>query len=286
MSKLKRRERNFYSKFAVPKLRKMSESEYTNFNKALDLLHDSYDKVYFKPYDYFVPIPSSNYSVKNRTPDDIHGVVIHTTEGWRPPYRTFSDPERQASSHYSVERDGTVVQMVEEKDVSWHAGTGANNWTVGIEVTGFTVDDGQSYAVGDPIGFGMTQIRALAKLVANICKRNGLYPSRRTVFAHAHVGGCKHNSFVQPDSGDRITPYNPAIKGTGGGGGCHYDVGNDFPWTRFMILVLWFYWRNTILFSSVLLGTAGVVLYKKKKLPKPVTKKIDKTLKLVKGFWD
>ena len=246
----------------------MTEKEYMNFYSPLAKIHNNYQRVYGQPYDYYIPLTEPHYNVKNRTADDIHGVVIHTTEGWRPPLHTFNKAGRNASTHYSVERDGTVILMVHEKDRAWHAGSGVNDWSVGIETTGFSVHDGESAVVGDPIGFGMTQMNSLARLVADIAKRNKFRPSRRTVFAHQHTGGC-NSRYHSPESSQKATPYNPILKGTGGGSSCHHDVGNDFPWDKFMRMVYWYYYKNTIfMLGGLSLFAGGFYLYKKDKLPK------------------
>lgn len=245
---LKRYEKNFYDKNKVPNLRDMTDKEYANFVKGLNLLNED-ERVSGKHYDYW--LEAANYTRKNRTPNDIQAIVIHTTEGWSPSYFTFKDPERKASAHYGVERDGTVIYMVDEKDVAWHAGTSVNNWSVGIETTGFSVEDGESYAVNTPIGFGMTQIKALAKLTANIAKRNNIPIDRNHIFGHRHVGGCGSGI-----SSGRVEPGAPLLEGQGGGSGCHYDPGNDFPWDKFMALVKWYRYRS--LYMS-LYGIGGAI---------------------------
>jgi N-acetylmuramoyl-L-alanine amidase len=54
--------------------------------------------------------------------------------------RSFSDPERKASSQLVIDRDGTIVQMVDLNRVAWHAGESSwqnmphvNLYSIGIE---------------------------------------------------------------------------------------------------------------------------------------------------------
>lgn len=54
--------------------------------------------------------------------------------------RSFSDPARQASSQLIIDRDGTIVQMVDLNRVAWHAGISSwegissmNLHSIGIE---------------------------------------------------------------------------------------------------------------------------------------------------------
>ena len=95
-------------------------------------------------------VPSPNWGV--RSVGDkidtlvIHSTVINTLEGTK---RAFlDDKERRVSAHYCVDRDGTTVQMVDERRTAWHAGvselggrTGVNDFSVGIELV--NLNDGK-----------------------------------------------------------------------------------------------------------------------------------------------
>ena len=77
----------------------------------------------------------------------------------------FADSNRNASSNYGVGKDGRIGMYVEEKDRSWCSSNASNDHrAVTIEVAS---DSKHPYAVTDDA------YKALIKLVADICKRNG-----------------------------------------------------------------------------------------------------------------
>jgi hypothetical protein len=91
------------------------------------------------------------------------------------------------SPHYVVARDGTVYQLVHEKDIAWHAGvskmpkddrTNINDFSIGIEMIGTKTS-----------GYTDAQYSALKKLIADIKSRhsikhvvghNDIAPGRKT----------------------------------------------------------------------------------------------------------
>ena len=78
----------------------------------------------------------------------------------------FASPNAKASSNYGVGRDGRIAMYVEEKDRSWCSSNSENdNRAVTIEVAS---DSSHPYAVSE------AAYKATIKLVADICKRNGI----------------------------------------------------------------------------------------------------------------
>ena len=78
----------------------------------------------------------------------------------------FANSDRQASSNYGIGKDGKIGMYVEEKDRSWCSSSSSNdNRAITIEVASDTVDP---YKITD------SAYSALIKLVADICKRNGI----------------------------------------------------------------------------------------------------------------
>lgn len=97
----------------------------------------------------------------------VHSTVINTLEGTE---RAFLDDKvRRVSAHYVVDRDGTIVQMVDERFTAWHAGvselegrTGVNDFSVGIEIV--NLNDGK-----DP--YTDAQYDAVARIIRDLRSR-------------------------------------------------------------------------------------------------------------------
>ncbi len=94
-------------------------------------------------------VGSPNFNRRPRR-DDIWAIVIHATanstlEGvisW------FKNPEAQVSAHYTIGKDGRIVQHVRDHDRAWHAGgsqwkgvSNVNNYALGIELV--NLNDGK-----------------------------------------------------------------------------------------------------------------------------------------------
>ncbi len=99
----------------------------------------------------------------------IDTITIHCTAGqctieWLGEW--FARPSTKASSNYGVDKNGKIGLFVEEKNRSWCSSNGANdNRAITIEVAS---DNKAPYKVSD------AAYNALIKLVADICKRNGI----------------------------------------------------------------------------------------------------------------
>ncbi len=78
---------------------------------------------------------SNNYDVASRAASDVTWIVIHTTDGTCSSARShFQDSTSLVSAHYVICRDGTVYQMVRNKDIAFHAGNYSYNaHSIGIE---------------------------------------------------------------------------------------------------------------------------------------------------------
>jgi N-acetylmuramoyl-L-alanine amidase len=98
----------------------------------------------------------------------VHATVLNTLDEV---VQHFADSANKVSSHYTIDRDGTVVSHVPEDKRAWHAGaskmndgrTGVNDFSIGIEL--INLNDGT-----DP--FPETQIQALRELVGEIVSRH------------------------------------------------------------------------------------------------------------------
>lgn len=102
----------------------------------------------------FVTIPSSNYGSRNG--ELPIAIAIHIAEGNKASViATFKNPAVQKSSHFLVNRDGSITQFVGTADASYCTGnidnpinelvlskpSNPNKWTVSIEHEGFSTQD-------------------------------------------------------------------------------------------------------------------------------------------------
>ncbi|MBA3034590.1 MAG: N-acetylmuramoyl-L-alanine amidase [Gammaproteobacteria bacterium] len=85
-----------------------------------------------------IVVPSPNHD--ERRPNY---VILHQTSNDRAAdaLRTLTDPARKVSSHYLIDRDGTLYHLVDERRRAWHAGvsywggnTDLNSASLGIEL--------------------------------------------------------------------------------------------------------------------------------------------------------
>lgn len=180
------------------------------------------------PGAQWAPADSSNYTVSDREEDGlrIRWIVIHDIEGTEAScINWFQDPAAEASSHYVVGYDGTVYQMVAEKNIAWHAGNwDYNQHSIGIEHAGFA----------DTNYFTDAEYRASAKLVAFLMRRYNMTLVRPSGIAP-----------VNPEDGSGVIGHDqvpdPRDPQLGGGAGHHYDPGRYWNWTYYMSLVNEYY---------------------------------------------
>jgi N-acetylmuramoyl-L-alanine amidase len=129
--------------------------------------------------------PSPNHDPRAEGPVDI--LVMHYT-GMRTAEEALSrlcDPEAKVSSHYTIDRDGTVYRHVTEERRARHAGVSywagvrdVNSRSIGIEI----VNPGHEFGY---IPFAEPQIAALIDLSRGILARHPIPPSR--VVGHSDV---------------------------------------------------------------------------------------------------
>jgi N-acetylmuramoyl-L-alanine amidase len=126
--------------------------------------------------------PSPNFG-ERRGGARISLVVLHYTAmpTLSEALERLCDPEAEVSAHYLVDRDGTVLSLVDEGARAWHAGAGAwggsddvNSRSIGIEL----VNTG-----AEP--FAEPQMAALEALLADILRRHELSP--QAVIAHSDL---------------------------------------------------------------------------------------------------
>lgn len=136
------------------------------------------------PSARWVPASSSNYSVRDsRT---INYIVIHVTQGsYSGSISWFQNPQAQTSAHYVIRSsDGQVTQMVQNKDIAWHAGNwDYNTKSIGIEHEGY---------VSDPAWFTDTMYRSSANLTKWLGQKYNIPLDRSHIIGHNQVPGATH----------------------------------------------------------------------------------------------
>jgi len=157
----------------------------------------------------WIPADPSNYSPANRTHDyPIDMIVIHDIEGSaQSGIQDFQTPNWGGSAHYVVGYDGSITEMVREKDIAWHAGNwDYNTRSIGIEHAGFAWTPGL---------YTTAEYNASAAISASICSRYGVPMDRMHVIGHNEV----------PD------PNNPGLFG---GTDHHTDPGPYWDWSYYL----------------------------------------------------
>jgi N-acetyl-anhydromuramyl-L-alanine amidase AmpD len=104
----------------------------------------------------------SNYSSASRGAGDMRWIVLHTIEGsassgisW------FENPDANVSSHFVVDENGTITQMVALEDVAWTQGNSQYNDTgISIEMSGYA----------NATDFTDAKYEAVAALCAWLCE--------------------------------------------------------------------------------------------------------------------
>jgi N-acetylmuramoyl-L-alanine amidase len=119
-----------------------------------------------------------------RRPD---AIVLHYTgmETGAAALARLCDPTSEVSSHYVVEEDGTILQLVPEALRAWHAGKSywagerdLNSASIGIEI----VNGGHDFGLP---AYPDAQIAAVISLCKDIAARHKIPPSR--ILAHSDI---------------------------------------------------------------------------------------------------
>ncbi len=152
----------------------------------------------FEPDSRFVaevaPSPNHGKRIGHGAPD---AIVLHYTglrredeAAWRrdpggEAVRWLCDPQSCVSSHYVVNEDGRILQLVPEARRAWHAGVAfwrgssdLNSHSVGVEI----VNAGHFAGLPE---FPKAQIEAVIALCRDIAGRHAIVPER--VLAHSDI---------------------------------------------------------------------------------------------------
>lgn len=133
-----------------------------------------------------------NHATDRDGPYRLDMVVVHVTEGdAQSTVQWFNDPRSHVSAHYLVQKDGTILQFVQEGDTAWHAGrvqaataplvlerigANPNSYSIGIEHEG----DGK-HELTD------AQRASSVALIADVCARNHIPIDREHIVGHHEI---------------------------------------------------------------------------------------------------
>lgn len=89
-----------------------------------------------------IKIPVKHFSTR-KSDAVIDTIILHHTalNNSEEVFKIFKNPKTEVSSHYLIDRDGTIYQFVDEKKKAWHAGLSfwgdrksINDYSIGIEL--------------------------------------------------------------------------------------------------------------------------------------------------------
>lgn len=122
--------------------------------------------------------PSLNF---NDRPEGakIDYIILHYTDmlSMSDSLERLCDPVYEVSSHYAIDEDGTIYQLVDDLKRAWHAGKSSwqgienlNHYSIGIELQNKGYQFGYSIT-GEWPKFDQRQIDALKKLLKVLVKK-------------------------------------------------------------------------------------------------------------------
>ena len=129
---------------------------------------------------------SPNHFTKTRK-KKIKFIVIHYTgmQSERACIERLSDNKSQVSRHYLINRIGSIIKMVNEKNTAWHAGkskwknsTNLNDQSIGIEL----VNKGHQFGYED---FPKKQISKLILLCKFLIKKYKI--KKKNILGHSEI---------------------------------------------------------------------------------------------------
>ncbi|WP_405011919.1 N-acetylmuramoyl-L-alanine amidase [Kitasatospora sp. NBC_01539] len=173
----------------------------------------------FRPAAYALqdaadPTSFGNYTIADRPTDGqkIDYIVIHDTEGgFDGSIATFRKASTQASAHYIVRSsDGHVTQLVNTKNVAWHAGNkSVNMHSIGIE------HEGYAFPANNATWYSEQLYQSSASLTRYLADRFGVPLDRQHIIGHDDVPGPRQSDIA----------------------GMHWDPGTFWDWNHYMDLI-------------------------------------------------
>ncbi len=130
---------------------------------------------------------SPNYSKKSRDLKDIKFIIIHYTgmQSKIESIKRLINPRSKVSTHYLIDRNGKVLNLVDDKKIAWHAGkskwmnyVNLNKNSIGIEL----VNRGHNIKYEE---FTKIQIKNLIKLCLILKKKYNI--KRTNILGHSDI---------------------------------------------------------------------------------------------------
>ena len=130
---------------------------------------------------------SPNYSKEKRLANSIKIIVIHYTgmQSERESIQKLCDSNSSVSSHYLINRNGRVFNLVHDKHIAWHAGKSCwgkyrnlNEDSIGIEL----VNKGYQFGY---TSFKKKQISSLIKLCKKLIKKYKI--NKKNIVGHSDI---------------------------------------------------------------------------------------------------
>ena len=132
-------------------------------------------------------VNSPNHSSKNRSKNNIKFIVIHYTgmQSERACIKRLTSKNSQVSTHYLINKKGSVIRMVDEEKTAWHAGKSKwknlinlNSKSIGIEL----VNNGHQFGYEN---FSKKQISNLIFLCKVLIKKYKI--KKQNIFGHSDI---------------------------------------------------------------------------------------------------
>src|SRR5256884_481504 len=153
-----------------------------------------------------------NFDLARREADglEVRFVVIHDAEtDYQTTIKIFQDSLNYVSAHYVVRSsDGQITQMVDAKNVAWHAG----NWNVNMHAIGY---EHEGFAIQGTTWYTEAMYQASAALTKHLAAEYGIALDRAHIIGHDDIPG-PPAGFVR---------------------GMHWDPGPFWNWARYMALL-------------------------------------------------
>ena len=151
---------------------------------------------------------SPNYSKKIRTKNAIKYVIIHYTgmQSEIASIKRLKNPRSKVSTHYLINRNGKITQMVKDENIAWHAGKSKwknlknlNQYSIGIEL----VNKGHQYGYQK---FHNNQIKNLIKLCVNLKKKYSI--KKENFLGHSDIAPLRKSDPGEKFPWKKLSKYN------------------------------------------------------------------------------